>query len=191
MERGLLAELSAPEDVVSLIVTLRRLGYVSIDAFVPYPQLEIEEALGLERSNLSWVVFPVSLAAAGLGYFIQWACNAWDYPINVGGRPAHAVPAFIPITFETMVLLTGLFTFTVLLLRSGLPRLHHPVFEIDGFERATRDRFWLAVDAEDPLFQLERTRRELAEAGAMRIEWFGEPLRHGPPGTEDQPRPTP
>ena len=106
---------------------LRGRGYRRLDAFTPYPVKGLEGAIGLTRSPLGKMLFPVAMVSAALGYLIQLWCNAWDYPINVGGRPLNSVPASIPITFETGVLLSSLTGVFLFLLLTGLPRLHAPV----------------------------------------------------------------
>jgi len=173
MKAGLIGEWDAPEPLLAAIAQLRRAGYTRLDAYTPFPVHGLERALGLGRSPLPWIVFPVGLGAAIGAYVIQWYVNAVAYPINVGGRPPHAPPAFVPITFETMVLAASLFALAVLLYFARLPWLAHPIFEVDGFERATIDRYFLAVDACDPGFDRERTARALADAGALRVQPFG------------------
>jgi hypothetical protein len=109
------------------------------------------------------------LTGAAVGYLIQFWTKAIDYPINVGGRPDDSAPAFIPITFETAILFGALSTFFGLLWLCRLPRLWHPVFEVEGFERTTTDRFWLCVDRTDPCFSADSLMRKLEDLGALRI----------------------
>src|SRR6185437_15937247 len=90
--------------LIAALVGLRERGYRRLDAFSPYPVNGAEEAAGMQRSLLDWIVFPIAFAGAGAAYLLQWFCNAYDYPLNVGGRPPHSAPAFIPITFEMGVL---------------------------------------------------------------------------------------
>ena len=118
-------------------------------------------------------MFPFALAGGAGAYFIQWYLNAYDYPLNVGGRPPHAAPAFVPITFETTVLVAALSGFVIFLALSRLLRLYHPVFEVEGFERASIDQFWLGIDARDPALVPSLTERDLTELGALQIAWFG------------------
>jgi hypothetical protein len=96
---GILAEFEAPESLLRALAELQRLGYRYIDAFTPYPIKEAEQVLGTKRSPINQFVLPLSMGVAGLAYLVQWATNAYDYPIDVGGRPLHSAPAFIPITF--------------------------------------------------------------------------------------------
>ena len=115
------------------------------------------------------MVFLVGLLGAVVSYAVQWYADAWSYPLNIGGRPAHAVTAFIVPTFEGTILSAALATFVGLLVILRLPRPWKPVFEVEGFERATIDRFWVAVDARDRRSGAELTPRELESLGPLRV----------------------
>jgi hypothetical protein len=169
MKAGILAEFDAPEPLMLALAELRRHGFRELDAFSPYPLREAEAIIEPRRSPINWVIFPFSLASAGGAYAIQWALNAWDFPIDVGGRPAHAAPAFIPITFEMGVLGTALAGIVILFAFMGLPALYHPVFTVDGIESATKDGFWVGVDARDPAFDVARLTDILQSLGAKRV----------------------
>ncbi|AUX23727.1 membrane protein [Sorangium cellulosum] len=173
MKRGLLAEFETPEAMLRAIKELRSRGYRRLDAFTPYPVHGVDEALGLRRSPLNWILLPFSLAGAAGGYLVQWYLNAVDYPVVVGGRPAHAAPAFVPITFEMMVLTTALVGLVAMVLLSKLPELWSPVFEVPGFERATLDRFWIGIDARDPTLIRPIAERDLTALGARTVAWAG------------------
>jgi hypothetical protein len=174
VKADLVAEFDAPEPLARAIVALRRRGYRAIDAFTPYPLKAIDAALGLRRSPISWLLFPIWTAAAAGAYFVQWWCNAYDYPLDVGGRPPHSAPAFVPITFEMGVLGAAVGSILLFLALAGLPRLYHPVFTTDGFERATDDRFFLGVDATDPAFDSRELAQELSKLGALRVSFAEE-----------------
>ncbi|HEY7954707.1 MAG TPA: DUF3341 domain-containing protein [Polyangia bacterium] len=173
MRGGLVAEFETGDALLAAIDWLRAAGYQRLDAFTPTPLHHLEEKLGIERSWLNWLIFPIGMGGAGFAFFFQWYCNAYSYPINVGGRPPFAIPAFIPITFETGILFTGISAFVLLFWVCRMPSLTHPLFEVEGFERATIDRFWVGVSATDPKFDLARTSHELAELGAGKIAPVG------------------
>lgn len=167
MRAGTIGELRSAEELIHAARELRRRGYRRLDAFTPYPIKGLEDALGMRRSRLGWMVFPIAMVGALLGFFVQWWCNALDYPINVGGRPLASVPAWIPITFEAGVLSAGLGGLFLLILLSGFPDLHTPLAEVTGFERATIDSFWVGVDERDPSFNEVQVERDLREVGAV------------------------
>ena len=169
MNEGLLAEFESPEALIVAARRIRDFGCTRLDAFTPYPLSELDDVLALRRSPIPRWVFGGGLLGGCAAYLYQWWMMTVDYPLNVGGRPLHSAPALIPITFESTVLFAALTAFTACLLFSGLPRLWHPVFEVEGFDRVTIDRFWLGIDATDPRFADHRLHDELRNAGATRI----------------------
>jgi len=169
MDTGYLGELLTPEELLRAVGALRARGYRRIDAFSPYPIKGLEEALHLGRSPLNRRLLPIALLGAGFGYALQYWCNGVDYPLDVGGRPLHSAPAFIPITFESGVLAAALGGCLLLLLLCRLPQLYCPLFDVPGFERASIDRFWVGVDERDPGFNEVQTERDLREIGAVSV----------------------
>jgi hypothetical protein len=149
---------------------LARAGYTRLTTWTPFPVKKVLRRL--PESMVPWIMLAAGLLGGGTGYLIQWWCNARSFPIDVGGRPLHSAPAFIPITFESAVLAASVTGFFVLLGFCGMPRLHHPVFEIEGFERAMIDRFWIGVDDSDPAYQ-DHVSQDLTEMGALRCERIG------------------
>lgn len=169
MDTGLLAEFEDAEALLHAAKELEKRGYRGLDAFAPYPVKGLDEALGLPRSTLTWKVLPLAVLGAVTGYFVQWFCNGFDYPLNVGGRPLHSAPAWIPITFETTVLFASIFGVIIGLSLMGLPRLYRPLFDVPDFRRATMDRFFLGVDARDPSYSEVQAARDLRDLGAKTI----------------------
>ena len=173
MRQGLVAEFANAEALCAAAREVGQLGYVQVDAFTPRPVEEVEEILDLPRPRINWASFAIGIGMAAVGFVFQWFCNAWSYPLNTGGRPAFAIPAFIPITFESGVLFASFSSFFGVFIICGLPRLYHPLFEVPGFERATHDRYFLAVDALDPRFDARDTRGDLERLGCLRVVGFG------------------
>ncbi len=124
-------------------------GLSQVEAFTPYAVPELETALGVRRSRIPYGAFALGATGCLLAFLLMWWTAAVAYPLDVGGRPFDSIPADIPIMFETTVLFTGVSAFLAVLLRSRLPRLYHPVFTLDGFERTTLDRYWLGIDHSD------------------------------------------
>lgn len=172
--RGLLVELGTPEQLTDAVRRLRRLGYKRLDTFTPFPLDDVEEALHLPESPVAPIVFVAGLLGAAAGYLVQWWTAAVDYPLDVGGFPPHSAPAFIPATFETMILFASVAAFLSVFVLAQLPRWWHPLFEVEGFDRATVDRFFLFVDADDRSFGPEKTRAELEALIPIRVEPVGE-----------------
>ena len=166
---GYLAEFADLETLRHATRALVDSGYQALETYTPFPDEEVAKPLPDRRSRLPLVVLIGGLTGGLLSYAIQWYANAYDYPLDIGGRPAHAIPAFIVPTFEGTVLLAALAGFVGLMIAMGLPRLWHPVFEVDGFERATVDRFWLGLDGRDPRLTPSTIDRELAGLGALRV----------------------
>jgi hypothetical protein len=146
---------------------LRQLGHGKLDAHSPVPIHGIDEALALPRSPVPLIALCGALLGGGGGYLMQWWMNAVDYAINVGGRPNHAAPAFVPITFETTVLTASLFIVGGLFALGGLPRLHHPVFEAEAFRTACVDGLWLSAEVEPA--RAEAVADELRRLGARNV----------------------
>lgn len=169
MTAGVLAEFASAEGLLEALAVLRRNGYRRLESYTPYPVAGADEGLGLGRSRLPWFIFGGGVLGAILGYGIQWYANVWDYPQNIGARPVHSVAAFIPATFEATVLGAALVAFLGLFVALRLPELWHPVFEIDGFERASVDRFWVAVDARDRHFDRGSVTGQLEGLHPLRV----------------------
>jgi Protein of unknown function (DUF3341) len=170
MREGLVAEFEAPEGLVRAFTRLKALGCTRIQTWTPYPVRGV--VTQLPESKVPWIMFGAGMTGGAIGYLVQWWCNAHAYPLNVGGRPYNSIPAYIPIAFESAVLAACVAGFLAVLGLSGLPRLYHPMFEVSGFERASVDRFWIGVEADDPRFD-DRVREELEAAGALRCERIG------------------
>lgn len=170
MRSGVMAEFESPDALVRAFERLRLMGYTRLRSWTPFPLRALLK--GLPPSIVPWLMLFAGLLGGAGGYIIQWWCNGHDYPINVGGRPLHSAPAFIPIAFESAVLAASLTGFLSMLGLCGLPRLHHPVFEVEGFERASIDRFWIGIDDSDPVYD-DRVGEELLRLGALRCHRIG------------------
>jgi Protein of unknown function (DUF3341) len=166
---GLLAEFENPDDLVAAARHAHEAGYRKMDAYTPFPVEELNEALGLGETWVPLLVLIGGVLGATLGYFLQYYISVIDYPLNIGGRPLHSWPAFIPVTFEMTVLVAGLFAVLGMLALNGLPMPYHPVFNVPGFSLASQDRFFLCIEANDPKFDRAGTLRFLEGLKPRRV----------------------
>ena len=158
---GLMAEFETPDGLVHATEKARLAGYRQMDAYSPIPIEELSEALGLARTRLPKLVFLGGLLGGIGGYSLEYYCAVIAYPLNIGGRPLHSWPQFIPVTFETTVLGAALACFIGMWALNRLPQPYHPVFNVPAFARASTDRFFLCIEATDPAFKLDGTRQFL------------------------------
>jgi len=159
---GLMAEFHDPTEVVAAARRAYAEGYRRMDGFSPFPIEELSEALGWHtRGRLPKMVLAGGLTGAVGGYLLQYWTAVHAYPLNVGGKPLHSWPAFIPIAFELGILFAAFAAVLGMLGLNGLPRPHHPVFNAPNFALASTDRFFLCIEASDPLFDRAATRRFL------------------------------
>jgi hypothetical protein len=163
---GVMAEFATPSALVSALKRVRAAGYTKLDAYTPFPIEEVIEALEPPRSKVPAIVLAGGIVGGLAGWGLQYWINVIDYPLNIGGRPFNSWVAFIPPTFETTVLFAGISAIAGMLVVNGLPRPHHPVFNVPRFQFASRDRYFLVVESDDPKFDPGRVRDELAAAGA-------------------------
>lgn len=166
---GLLAEFDNPTDLVAAARQAHAAGYRKMDAYTPFPIEELNEALELGHTWVAPLVLIGGLTGAAAGYFLQYYIAVIDYPLNIGGRPLHSWPSFIPVTFELTILFAGLFAVLGMLALNGLPMPHHPVFNAPRFALATRDRFFLCIEADDPLYERDDTWRFLDRLGPRSV----------------------
>jgi hypothetical protein len=166
---GLSAQFDDADAILAAAEKTRAAGYTKIDAYTPIPIHGLDEALGFRRTRLPWLILLGGLAgAAGIFGLATWV-NVFEYPINVGGRPLFSWPAFIPITFEGMVLLAAFAAVFGMIGLNGLPMPYHPMFNTPNFERATNDLFFLTIEASDPQFEIGKTRQFLESLGAQQV----------------------
>jgi hypothetical protein len=158
---GLMAEFETPHELVEAARHARAAGYKRMDAYTPLPVEELAEVLGCHDRRLPLLVLLGGLFGCAGGFLLQYWTSAIDYPLNVGGRPLNSWPAFIPITFETTILCAALTAVLGMLALNGLPTPYHPVFNVPRFALASRNRFFLCIEARDPKFDREKTRQFL------------------------------
>ncbi len=170
---GLMTMFDSPDDLVSAARKTYEAGYRKMDAYSPFPIHGLSEAVGYRRRILPWIVLAGGVFGCIAGFTLQYWVSAIALPVNIGGRPLNSWPAFLPVTFECTVLGAALSAVLGMLALNGLPRPHHPVFNQPRFAMATRNRFFLCIETEDPLFDREKTGKyleELSPYGVLEVD---------------------
>jgi hypothetical protein len=166
---GLLAEFHTPAEVIEAAEQVHHAGYRNVDAYSPYPIEALSEALGFHRSPLPKLVLAGGVLGLLVGYGLEYWVSVIAYPLNIGGRPLHSWPAFIPPAFETTILFAAGAAVLGMLGLNRLPEPYHPLFNVPGFALASRDKFFICVEATDAKFDRAATRTFLEGLGASEV----------------------
>jgi hypothetical protein len=166
---GVMAEFDNPTALVAATRKAREEGYRKLDAYSPFPIEELSDALHLHKNKLPLLVLLGGIAGLITGYVMQYYVTVIYFPINVGGRPLNSWPAYIVITFELTILFAAIATVLGLLALCGLPMPYHPVFNMPRFALASRNRFFLCIEATDPMFDRRKTSEFLESTGPSEV----------------------
>lgn len=166
----LLAEFETPGDVLHAAEKFRDAGYTQFDTHSPFPIHGMDAAMGLKDSKLGLIVFPIGLTGTTLAFLMMWWMNGVDYPLVIGGKPPYSLPSQVPIMFELTILLSAFATVFGMFHLNRLPRHHHPIFNSERFKGFSDDKFFLSVEATDPKFNLERTKKLLESCKPQNVE---------------------
>ena len=166
---GLLAEFDSADALLQAVSRAREAGFHRLEAYSPLSIDGLDEALGGTREYVPLITLGGGVVGAVIGYFLQWYSATINYPINVGGRPLDSWPSFLPVTFEMAVLGAAFAALLGMLALNGLPRLMHPLFELEEFRRASSDRFFLCICSTDSQFDRQTTRDFMDCLGALAV----------------------
>jgi hypothetical protein len=167
---GFLVEFDNVDQLLAGAEKVRDAGYTRWDAHTPFVVHGLDAAMGVRATKLPYVVFLCGLAGTAGGILLQWFTNAFDYPFAISGKPMFSLPANIPVAFETTILCAAIGALVGMLAFNGLPQLYHPLHTSRNFKRATNDRFFISVEAADPLFDCDDTRGLLESVAGSRVE---------------------
>ena len=158
---GIVAEFEDEASIIEATGKTVEAGYHHVEAYTPYPLEELMDILHLHKNKIALVILIGGLVGCAAGFFMQYFASVIHYPINVGGRPFNSWPSFIPVMFECTILFASISAVLGMILMNGLPRPYHPMFNVDRFQYASQDRFFLCIEADDPKFNPEETRQFL------------------------------
>jgi len=166
----LLAEFDSTGDCLHAAEKLRDAGYTAFDAHTPFPIHGMDAAMGMKDSKLGAIVFPIGLTGTTLAWLMMWWMNGVDYPLVIGGKPPYSLPSMVPIMFELTILLSAFGTVLGMFHLNRLPRHHHPIFNSERFAAFSNDKFFISVEATDPKWNLEKTKKLLEDCHPTNVE---------------------
>lgn len=167
---SLAALFDTPDDIIRAAKKVSDAGYKKYDVNTPYPVHGMDGAMKLRPSKLGYValVFGLSGALSAL-LFMAWTITV-DYPLNIGGKPYFAFPAYVPIMFEVTVLSAAIATVvTMLFFMFKFPNNSHPLHDSDYMKAVSSDKYGITIQSEDPQFNEEKIRNLFGELGASKI----------------------
>lgn len=172
---AVIAEFAGPNELLAAAEKVRDSGYSKFDCHSPFPIHGMNEAMGLSRSPLGFIVGIVALLALGSVAILLYWITAVDYPFVVSGKPYFSYQAYAPIAFALTVLLSAFAAFFGMFHLNRLPRLFHPLFYSERFARVSDDGFMVSIEADDPEFSEERVTAFLTEIGGNNVEVIRKP----------------
>jgi hypothetical protein len=165
----MVGEFETPERLKLAAEEARHAGFKVMDAYSPFPIHGLSEAIGFRDTKVPWTVFIFGLIGVTLGYSMQFYTSVVDYPMNVGGKPMNSIPAFIPVSYECTILFAAFSSAIGMFIYNRLPMPYHPIFNAKNFERASQDRFFLAVEASDPSYDPDAIEKLMKSNGALEV----------------------
>jgi len=166
---GIVAEFETPDGLVTACRKAHDAGYRLMDAYSPFPLEAAADAIGFHKTQVPLLTLVGGILGGLSGFFLQYWIHVYAFPLNIGGRPLNSWPSFIVITFELTILFAVSTAVVGMLTLNGLPQPYHPIFNHPRFSAASRDRFFLCIEADDPLFELDETRRFLEATDAIDV----------------------
>ena len=166
---GVAALFDGPDELLAAVRRVKMAGYRKFDVHTPFPVHGMDDAMGLGRSQLGWIVFLCGAAGVATAMGMQWFANAFDYPLIKQGKPYFAWQAFIPVTFELMVLFAAFGAVVGMIALNGLPRWYHPTLKSEGMAKLADDGFYIVIESGDEQFEAGKTMEFLAAIGSRSV----------------------
>lgn len=171
---AVLARYEGVTELVEACKVVRDAGFKKWDSYSPFPVHGIDPAMGIKMTRLPWLIFVMGITGTAFGIWLQWFSNVSAYPFMISGKPLWSLPANIPVAFETTVLFAALTAVFATLAINGLPRFHNPLFTSAAFARVTDDKFFIAIQADDPKYNQSEVMALLQGTGASLVEVVGD-----------------
>jgi hypothetical protein len=171
---GILAEFENPKELLEAAKKIKADGYEKFDCHSPFPIHGMDEAMGLRRSPLGYIVFAVAVIAFTSGILLEWWTSTIDYPLVISGKPFFSYQAYGPVAFAIMVLLSAFATLFGMLMLNKLPLFYHYLFNSKGMERVSNDGFFISIESNDPKFDSKKTKDFISALGGKNVEELSE-----------------
>ncbi len=166
---GIMAEFNSSALIYKACKKVNSMGYKKWDSHTPFPVHGLDKAMGVRASIIPWFVLIAGCIGGVSGIILTIWTSAYDYPLNIAGKPLLSVPAFIPVIFEMVILFSALTAVFGMFFINGLPRYNHPLFSNDDFKKATDDKFYISIESIDPIFDEGKTKMLLTSLGATNV----------------------
>ncbi len=166
----LLAEYDSTSSIYNACKEVKKNGYSKWDVCSPFPIHGLDKIMGLKARLLPWLVLCGGLFGCSLAMFFMIWASAYDYPLNISGKPLWSIPAFVPVAFEMTILFSALIAVFGMFALNKMPTYNHPLFESKAFEKVTDDKFFIVIESNDPVFDEKKTKEMLQKNGAVNIE---------------------
>ena len=167
---GLLAEFKNPADLLHAAEKVKENGYLDYDCFSPFPIHGLDEAMGLSRSIVGYIVGIGCIVGASAGLGLQYWASTIEYPMIISGKPLFSWQAYMIITFVLMVLGGAFSALLGMFHLNKIPTFHHPLFNSENFKKVTDDGFFIVIESKDPEYNMEDTKLFLKDIGGYNIE---------------------
>jgi hypothetical protein len=168
------AEFDGPKEIFAAAEKIRDRGFKGWDCYTPYYVHGLDKAMGLRKSFVGLFTFFGGLTGLVGGFLLVTITSVYVYPMDTQGKPYFSLPGFVPILDLLMIILSAAISIVGMTILSGLPRLHHPLWEWDAFNRATHDKFFIVIEANDPRFNEKASIDLLTELGGTNLTYIGD-----------------
>ena len=165
-KNGIAAIFNTEAEVLKATAAVRAKGFTKFDAITPYPVHGMEEAAGIKRSWIPYVAFVMGVIGLSSGWLLTWWTSAVNWPLNIGGKPFHSLPAFIPIMFELTILFAALSSVAALFYACGLPKVNPPIIHPD----LTSHKFAIFIPQDDTGYDAAKVEEMFRGMGASEVK---------------------